>query len=216
MSANTCLRQLTAYFDSQVSCVRMDSAQTVARSRLTKALIVLSKVVGFLLLGIFVLVLLLMWSCKATSDKALSKRFQGHHSELETLARMSQENAEVIRVADGFTRIKNDWGWPRPESKWGITRDRWDEYRRLFRAVGLSGGLEKDEVGNVYFIAHTEGLVTGGATKGFVHCVSVGDLDKSFLPCVEQRDQGQFGSQSDKGYSYRKLSQTWYIFETWD
>ncbi len=194
----------------------MDAAQKVARGRLANALIVVSKVVGVLLLSVVVLLLLLMWSCAAPSDKTLSRRFQVHRSELEALARMSQEDADVIRVADDFTRLKNDWGWPRPESKWGVTRDRWDEYRRLFREVGLSGGLDKDEAGNVFFIAHTEGFVTGGAAKGFVYCISAGDRDKSFLPCVEQRDQGQAGSQSDKGSSYRKLSQNWYIFEAWD
>jgi hypothetical protein len=190
----------------------MDSAQPAAPDRF---LIAVSKVVAFLLLGIVVVAFLLTWSCEAPSDESLGNRFRTHRSELETLVRMSQEDADVIRVADDFTRVKNDWGWPRPESKWGITRERWDEYRRLFHKVGLSGGFNKDEAGNVFFIAHSEGFVSGGSAKGFVHCVTVGDVDKTLPPCKEQRYQGQVG-QPDKGSSYRELSPDWYIFETWD
>jgi hypothetical protein len=63
------------------------------------------------------------------------------------LVRMSNEDADMIRIADDFTRTKSNWGWPRPEPTWGITPQRWDEYRRLFRQVGLSAGLQKDGVG---------------------------------------------------------------------
>src|ERR1700735_5933854 len=137
-------RQLARILTSRY-LVCMGSEQTVTHSRIAKAFIVVSKVIGVLFLGIVVLVLLLMWSCAAPSDNALGKRFQSHRFELEALARMSEEDADVIKVADTLIRLKNDRSWPRPESKWGITRERWDEYRRTSCVVGLIGE-EKDDV----------------------------------------------------------------------
>jgi hypothetical protein len=127
---------------------------------------------------------------------------------------MSQEDADGIRITDNYGRLENDWGGARPKSKRGITREKWNEYRRLFREVELSG-LDKDKAGNVYFVAFATDFVGGGTTKGFVHCVNFGDRDKAFLPCVDQRDSGQVEEAGYKGYSYRKLGQNWYIFETW-
>jgi len=92
--------------------------------------------------------------------------------------------------------------------------DRWDQYRRLFRAAGITAGLEKDESGNVYFIVHTEGLAVGGGSKGLVHCFGVGDVKEVFLPCAEQRDRGQSGDATE-GDSYHRLEADWYIFEEW-
>jgi len=209
------LRQLARILTSRY-LVYMGSEQTVTHSRIAKAFIVVSKVIGVLFLGIVVLVLLLMWSWAAPSDNALGKRFQSHRFELETLARMSEEDADVIKVADTFIRLKNDWSWPRPESEWGITRERWDEYRRLFREVGLIG-WEKDDVGNIDLVAHSTGFAPAGlTTKGFVHCNSALTPDKAFLPCVEQRDRGQSDTKANRGSTYRKLDQDWYIFEAWD
>ncbi len=193
----------------------MDSAQTVGRGWLGKAVIVVWKIVGFSLLGLVVLVLLLMWSCAAPSDASLTRRFQHHRSELETLVRMSQEDANVIRVADGFTRVKGDWNWPRPQSEWGITPERWDQYRQLFDKVGLSAGLEKDEGGNVYFIVHTEGFVTHAADKGLVFCGRAGP-ENVFLPCAEQRAEGELGQHDGhEGNAYYRLTDNWYIIESW-
>jgi len=127
---------------------------------------------------------------------------------------MSQEDVNVVRVADDFTRLKNDWSWPRPESRWGITAARWNEYRRLFKAAGVSTGWEKDELGNVYFIAHTHGLSIGGGSKGLVRCFISGDPEKAFPPCAEQKEKGQSKDDTNSdGYSYRKIGPDWYIFE---
>lgn len=195
----------------------MDSAQTVAGYRLTRALIVVAKTLGFSLLSLVVLALLLMWSCAAPSDASLSRRFQRHRAELETLVRMSQEDANVVRVAETFTRVKNNWNWPRPQSEWGVTPERWGQYRLLFTDVGLSAGLQKDEAGNVYLIVHTEGFVDHGSEKGFVFCGHVGKPDDVFLPCAEQHAEGKRGQHDGyEGSAYRRLADNWYIFESWD
>lgn len=194
----------------------MDSAPIVVRGDLARVVVVASKILRLLLLGMVSLsfvFMFLMWSCEAPSDTTLRSQFESHRSELDALARMSQEDADGIRITDNFKRLENNWGWARPKSKRGMTREKWNEYRRLFREVALSG-FDKDRVGNVYFVAATD-FVAGGTTKGFVHCIHFGDRDKTFLPCIEQREPGQVEEAGDKGYSYRKLGQNWYIFETW-
>jgi hypothetical protein len=86
-----------------------------------------------------------------------------------------------------------------------------------FAKIGLSAGLEKDKLGNVFFIAHTDGFASHGASKGLVQCVSGKDHENAYLPCVEQYEHGQQGQHDGyQGYSYRKLTQNWYIFEQWD
>lgn len=195
----------------------VDSTQMIIRGDLARVIGAAAKIVGLLLCGIVSLFLLLMfltWSCEVPSDAALRDQFQSHRSEFDALAVMSQEDAEGIRITNNFGNLENNWGRARPTSKKGITREKWNEYRRLFRKVELSG-LDKDKAGNVYLIAATD-FVAGGATKGFVHCVNFGNRDKAFLPCVEQLDRGQAEETGNKGYSYRKLGQNWYIFEAWD
>ena len=194
----------------------MDSAPMVVRGDLARVVIAASKMLARSLLGIvvlFLMLLLFMWLWDVPSDTTLRSQFQSHRSELEALARMSQEDADGIRITGNSKRLENDWWWASPKPKRGITGEKWIEYRRLFRQVDLSG-LDKDKVGNVYFVAATD-FVGGGTTKGFVHCINFGGRDKAFLPCAEQQDRGQVEEAGDKGYSYRKLGQDWYIFETW-
>jgi len=197
--------------------VRVGPAQRVVRGDLGRVTIGASKILGLLLLGIVSLCLLfmfLMWSYGAPSDTSLKSQFESHRSEFDALARMSVEDADGVRITDNFETLENHWGWARPNSKKGMTREKWNEYRRLFRQVELSG-LDKDMAGNVYFVAHATDFVAR-ATKGFVHCLNSGAGDKTFLPCAEQHDRGQIEEAGDKGYSYRRLDQNWYIFETWD
>lgn len=94
------------------------------------------------------LMLIALTACaREPSDDQLLRWFTDHRSDLERLVRMSDEDfaaRRVIRIAPDFTRLVDNWGWPRPESEWGISRERWDEYRRMFRRVGLSSGFNRD------------------------------------------------------------------------
>jgi len=216
VSEINCLRNISPYFDLRQPVGGIDSAQIVVRGDLARVGVAASKILSLLLLGtvsLFSLLMFLTWSCEAPSDTVLTSQFQSHRSELDTLDRMSQEDAGGIRITGDFARLENNWGWARPKSKRDITREKWNEYQRLFREVHLSG-LDKDKVGNVYFVAATD-FVAGDTTKGFVHCINFGNRDRTFLPCVEQRDRGQVEEAGNKRYSYRRLGQNWYIFETW-
>jgi hypothetical protein len=158
----------------------------------------------------------LSWAWSAPSDAAMTRQFSRHRDGLEALATMAKEDSMMSRIAFDFTWRQDSVAWPRPEAKWGITRARWDQYRRLFRQVGVSEGLTQDRNGNIYFLVHTQGSVVGGASKGFVYCLREEASPDTFSPCSEQRDFGRRDDGKGEGDEYRRLSQHWFIYSDWD
>lgn len=140
------------------------------------------------------------------ADHELEAMFKAHQEEFETLVKMSDVDERVIRIAPDFTWLKTNVNWPRPESEWGISKERWDEYRRLFKVVKLQDGLDRDEKGDrVYFIASSQGLITNGSAKGYAFArVDVNPLVQSLdTPTSWPRDKRVF---------YKRLSDNWYLF----
>lgn len=225
LSEINCVRTLSPLFELRQpfagaypspASAHMGSAQTGVRGDLARFAIASSKTLALLLLAVvalFFVLIFLLWSCAPPSDTTLSRQFQSHRSELDALVRMSLEDADGISITDNFGKLESHLGWARTKSRRGITREKWNEYRHLLHEVHLSG-LVKDKLGNVYLVTAAE-FAARGTTKGFVHCISVGDRNQTFLPCVEQHDTGQVEQDGDQGYAYRKLDQNWYIFETW-
>ena len=122
------------------------------------------------------LLLTLVGCASEPSDDQLLRWFARERAQLEPLVQMCDEDfaaRRVIRVAPSFTRLARDWGWPRPESEWGISRQRWDEYRRLFRRSGLSGGLNRngEHYGQILFSRWDTGLLDNTRRRGvlFAH-----------------------------------------------
>jgi hypothetical protein len=106
------------------------------------------------------------------SDRALILNFEDHAAQFVELVKMSNEDPKVIRIAQDYTRLEDNWNWPRPETQWGITGPRWDEYRRLFTKLGLTGGLDRvaEPKGTiVYLIAFSMGIVNRGISKGYAY-----------------------------------------------
>jgi hypothetical protein len=197
--------------------VKMNRSAALVRSHPARVIIGAAKAMGLLLLSVALLLLLVVWSCAAPSDKSLSKRFQRHRSALEALARMSQEDGSVRVVTnDGST-----YGWTSSQPG-AIPGKRLDEYRRLFRDIGAKR-LDKDGEGDMYLEIHTGGFVTHGADKGLLYCVGPEEPKVHFssyryLPCEEQLQHGQEGQKGDgyDGCAYLRLAENWYIFEKWD
>ena len=143
------------------------------------------------------------------SDQKLASVFQEHRLALEELVRMSNEDRNVVRIAPTFTRLANDWSWPRPAAKLGITIDRWQHYLNLFRETGVEEGLERSEKPEViFFIASARGFVTGGSSKGYAYRTTPPDLLYNSLDARPPQL-----SSDDVGF--KSLDGNWYIFFTW-
>jgi len=140
-------------------------------------------------------------------DGSLIKNFQGHEANFDLLARMSQEDSDLIRIAPNFTWTQKSAAWPRPESELGFSRQRWDEYRGLFRKLDLKSGILNYQPDQILFLASTKGLVTGGSSKGYAYSVKEPPL------IVESLDNYSFkDSKKDMNIVYRKLKGNWYLF----
>jgi hypothetical protein len=139
------------------------------------------------------------------SDSELERRFAEHTADFEELVRMSDEDSKVIAITPEYTALESDVGWPRPESEWGISRDRWDRYRELFALLGLKNGLLRlSGKSEVEFFTSTTGLVTGGTSKGYIH--SLDDM----APVVDSLDGIE--KTAKRGNTYKKIKDHWYLF----
>jgi len=159
------------------------------------------------LLLIFSVCCELVFDLPHPSDDSLIKNFQSHEADFDQLARMSQEDFNLIRIAPDFTWTQKSAAWPRPESGLGFSPQRWDEYRGLFRKLDLKSGILSYQPDLVLFLASTKGLVTGGSSKGYAYCVKEPPL------VVESLDNYSFkDSKKDIDRVYRRLKGNWYLF----
>jgi hypothetical protein len=106
--------------------------------------------------------LLFAWTFTSTfhthpTDQALIANFRAHQAEFNQLLQMFQADVDVGRIAPDFT--------DKP-----IPLRRWNEYRRLYRSLGLEAGIEgygtKDFI---WFHSSSSGLATSGSSKGYVY-----------------------------------------------
>ncbi|SRR5258708_6170054 len=165
-----------------------------------------------------VIISLVTWGENAPhpSDERLLKDFTSKEANLNRLLDMSNEDAKVIRIAHNFTRLDDDWGWPRPESKLGFSTERWNEYRDLFSKLGLPVGLERAEPKDgiyVYFPISTRGLGNGhGTSKGYAY------LEKEVQPLLDSLNDESvrdFYSREKPEHQlilYRRIKGNWYLF----
>jgi hypothetical protein len=141
-----------------------------------------------------------------SSDAAMERVFEQHEEDFGRLIDMSRVDSKVIRIAPDFTWLDDNARWPRPESQLGFTKERWDEYKRLFSELSLREGLARDTEGDtVYLIAYSEGLGGGGSGKGYVYS------SKELSPLYDSLDNLPPASSNGK-HVYKKLKGSWYLF----
>lgn len=140
------------------------------------------------------------------NDDELLRWFRDSRGNLELLAGMSNDDyrrTKVTRIAPTFTRLSSNWGWPRPESEWGISRARWREYNTLFERVGLRDGLNRDGDGDwlILFPFWGSGFLDSTRQTGVLYA----DGDVASTECQRQR------------FEVRQIEGAWYIYRwaTW-
>jgi hypothetical protein len=165
------------------------------------------------------LISLLSTGCKtvAPNDESLEKRFYKERGALERLVTMMNEDARIIRVDSDFIGRRDNRAWPRPESEWGISAKRWDDYRKIFRQTGFKEGTSRAAGSDdILVIVYTEGLVTSGSAISYLHCGLKTDQETYVAPpCAERKasGSGKYGGSTSYGYRYKKLTDDWYIYE---
>lgn len=139
-------------------------------------------------------------------DANLEAVFRQHEAEFNRLVEMSRVDRRVIRIAPDFTWLDDNAGWPRPESELGFPKERWEEYRRLFKQLGLSNGiLQNRAAGTTYLIASSNGLVTNGTMKGYAYS------SEELSPMSDSLDDVTV-MPTNKRVMYKRLKDNWYLF----
>ena len=139
-------------------------------------------------------------ACCGPSEHALRTGFQEHKSDLEAIVQLSNMDTRVVRIAPAFTRLSDDWSWPRPKNKWGLTESRWNRYRQLFRQAGIQEGISRED-GKISFLVKNCGLSISGSSSGYVYC------QETLSPVVEH-----LSDLRSKGTAYVHLEGNWYLF----
>jgi hypothetical protein len=148
------------------------------------------------------------------SDDELIRIFQNNEADFNKLIRMSNEDSKVIRIAPDFTRLENNWAWPRPESEIGFSKQRWDGYRALFYKLGLDSGIsrESDSGGAViYLTTSARGMTFRGSSKGYAYS------EKELSPVFDSLNRNPIEPQKrpKHGVAYKKIKDRWYLSYDW-
>ena len=153
--------------------------------------------------------LLLFVGCSSEPEPDVAqvrKVFESKRPAFERILEMSNQDysrTKVTRIAPSFTRLEDNWDWPRPNSELGISSDRWDEYRSRFKEAGLPNGIDRagEVEKGVYFPLWGRGLADNSREKGVM-----------FSPTPPATVEGE-----SVRILYKPLADNWYYFEwtTW-
>ncbi len=151
---------------------------------------------------------------RSTSDDALRDRFFAHRADFERLVAMANEDNHLIRIAPDFTWLDDDSSWPRKDV--GISEERWNDYRQMFRRVGASEGIIKGaNPPRIMFSITSGGLVPTGFDKGLVYSqMPLSPVLKS----LDKRFPNKLRDGPDRSHIlvYKPIGDHWYIYyEEW-
>lgn len=127
---------------------------------------------------------------------------------------MADKDSRLTRIAPDFTWLDDDVAWPRKDV--GISAQRWNEYRQLFRRVGATKGIAKGiDPSRIIFPIESRGLVPAGAEKGLVY--SQAPLSP-VLKSLDGKLPDKFWDGPDRSHVlvYKPIENHWYIYyEQW-
>jgi hypothetical protein len=132
-------------------------------------------------------------------DAKLRGVFLRNRDDFNRLVLMSQQDRRVTRIDFDYTLMDTDAG---PQRNVGLSEDRWQEYRVLFRKLGITGGIERPRAfpEAVLFYAGCDGSAIDADCKGFAYS------EKPLLPVARSLDQPRLGDV------FEPLDLNWYLF----
>lgn len=100
--------------------------------------------------------MLLLGCSKIPSDAKVKELFYANRDDFNRLVQMSEQDVRVVRITFDFTIMDTDSG---PQRNVGLTPERWQEYRVIFRKLGLTDGLERSKAtpSAAFFYVQCEG-----------------------------------------------------------
>lgn len=155
--------------------------------------------------------------CRHPSDASMRHNFYAHEADFNQLVVMSQQDADIDVITPDDIIPSVRLLIPNDDA---LTTQRWDEYRKLFRKLGLSGGVHRDpnQPGTVAFSASGKQCAAWdkATIKGYVYSAVplspvVASLDDGPPPEVNR-------DPNDVRLVYEAIKPNWYLFwwEGWD
>lgn len=122
------------------------------------------------------------------SDPTLKGMLNDKRDQLTRLVQMANEDRQITRIDFGYSSSP-------------LPTQRWNEYRSLFREVGIKSGLErsKDFPSVIFFWVDCSGSALDMDCKGLAHCETPPTLIKNKLDYAP-------------GVYFEPVSGNWYLF----
>jgi hypothetical protein len=133
----------------------------------------------------------------------MEKRLQSNRADFDKLVKMLHEDHDIARLDQKFVFLTED-------SNRQISKERLDEYRRLFVKLGLVGGMHRDKGGAVRLIASTKDTFLTNSEKSYVYSPTPPSRLAQSLNQVIGDNRG------DQTPVYKEIADNWYLYyESW-
>lgn len=180
---------------------------------LLRMLKIVSLIAGSIIAIITTGLLLLLWSCTPPSLSTLAGRFPSQQHDLETLIAMSDQDSQLAVIDPEWLETSDNRQYLSYDPASGITAERWEAYRRIFRKNGITQGIRRySKGGDAFIIVKSEGLLDRGYSNGYLYC-GLGPIH-FYPPCSSSALRGEhpYSSPGDEAYSFLKVADHWYVF----
>ena len=156
-----------------------------------------------------VAVLLSLLGCSQVSVHILDEEMIGSFDKHRALF---EEMVSMVLEDEGLRRVDDNWTDPRDPGEAGVSLERIEKYRYMFRECNVSRGISafhKDE--KIQFIVTSRGLATGGSMKGYEYRI-VPLSDQSLVSSIDDHKP-----PNPRGYViYKHIEGPWYLVYEYD
>lgn len=151
--------------------------------------------------SLLIILMIAFGGCCRRRESQLIGNFERNFETLGSIRDMFDEDRKLVRVAPAFTRLENDWSWPRPKEKLGFSEERWVQYRKLFETAGVKDGIQRDGA-YVFFFVQSCGLGVSGVSRGYAYSK---EAPSKLLKSLRDHD--------GKGIGFVRIRENWFLFE---
>lgn len=160
------------------------------------------RVVGLALILNLLALQAFLISCRSRveSDVRLSRLLDENASDFNQILEMLSQDRHIQRIDFDFVTLDTGAFWKQGDPD--FSQKRWEEYRVLFRKIGLQNGIGRQNGDSpvVFFYAMCRGSAITRDCKGYAYS------EKALLPTKNDLDH------EAPGVTYKRLSDGWYLF----
>jgi hypothetical protein len=171
------------------------------------------------------LLIVFFWLEEPPSLPTLAKHFAERRPTLEQIIAMSDQDKYFFRIDPTFVDYDFTQGNMNGKAVVGpaaakMPPARLQNYRALFARAKLNQGFQRQQDGDMYFMAGSFGILDNGYTTGYLYCRdpgSVSSQSSGYEPCrsatIDHGSQNESITPPRQAYSFQKVADHWFVFE---